>query len=160
MHNATDDEQRSLAFYWYAPRRFESETCKFYSNFDIRICCFCCLDFKIHKVLSRFSPFRHSKGIKSRLQVARTLRRSPSTLHDLWYRHQQTGTVRDRPRRSRSRVTTPAQDRYIRLSHLRNRRSNANDTARNTIGTHGRQISGRLCGTGLKITVCGQEHHM
>ena len=38
-------------------------------------------------------------------------------------------STQDQPRSGRPRVTTPAQDRYIRLHHLRHRQATATDTA-------------------------------
>ena len=59
----------------------------------------------------------------------------------LWHKFQQNGNVRDLPRQSRGRVTTLCDDRYIRLSHLRDRFRSATVTARNTVGAHGHHIS-------------------
>ena len=53
--------------------------------------------------------------------VARDYNVHCSTISRLWQRYQQQGTTDDRPRSGRPRVTTAAQDRYIRLLHLRNR---------------------------------------
>ena len=53
--------------------------------------------------------------------VARDYNVHRSTISRLWQRYQQQGTTDDRPRSGRPRVTTAAQDRYIRLLHLRNR---------------------------------------
>ena len=49
--------------------------------------------------------------------------------------------VAHRRRRPRRRVTTRRQDRYIVLSHLRDRRMTAASTARRTIGIHNRPAS-------------------
>ena len=54
---------------------------------------------------------------------------SPSTITRLWDRFQQQGSTRDRPRSGRPRVTTAAQDRYIRVRHLRQRTTTATSTA-------------------------------
>ena len=43
-------------------------------------------------------------------EVARRMRCSASTISRLVQRNQETGSVRDRPRPGRQRVTTPAQD--------------------------------------------------
>ncbi|XP_076343021.1 uncharacterized protein LOC143243128 isoform X3 [Tachypleus tridentatus] len=51
------------------------------------------------------------------------------TITRLWNRHQQHGSTRDRPRSGRPRLTTPAQDHYIRLRHLRDRTTTATSTA-------------------------------
>ena len=47
----------------------------------------------------------------------------------------------DRPRSGRPRVTTRRQDRYIRLTHLRNRFRTAVETFQVTPGTHNNRIS-------------------
>lgn len=86
------------------------------------------------------------------LQVARAFNRSASTVHALLVKYRQTGSVEDLPRRPRSRITTPVQDRYITLTHLRNRRLNAAETARGTIGTHGRHISGQTVRNRLRVS--------
>uniref|UniRef100_A0AAZ3NZM4 Transposase Tc1-like domain-containing protein n=1 Tax=Oncorhynchus tshawytscha TaxID=74940 RepID=A0AAZ3NZM4_ONCTS len=56
-------------------------------------------------------------------------------------RYRETGRTADCPRSGRPRVTTPAQDRYIRTSHLRDRYRMATTTARVTPGTHNLSIS-------------------
>ena len=53
--------------------------------------------------------------------VSRLLNVHLTTISRLWDRFTQNGNVRDRPRSGRPRVTTDAQDRYIRLRHLRDR---------------------------------------
>ena len=56
-------------------------------------------------------------------------------------KYRATGSVNDLPRTPRGRATTRRQDRFIEVSHMRNRRLRATQTARVTIGTHGRPIS-------------------
>ena len=73
--------------------------------------------------------------------MARTLNRSKRAIEKLWAKFNQTGTVANRRRRPRRRVTTRRQDRYIVLSHLRDRRMTAASTARRTIGIHNRPVS-------------------
>uniref|UniRef100_A0A8C7SD05 Transposase Tc1-like domain-containing protein n=1 Tax=Oncorhynchus mykiss TaxID=8022 RepID=A0A8C7SD05_ONCMY len=63
------------------------------------------------------------------------------TVKRLRQRYRGTGWTADRPRSDRPRVTTPAQDRYIRTSHLRDRSRMATTTARVTPGTHNPSIS-------------------
>ena len=53
-----------------------------------------------------------------------------ATIHKLKSRYQTTGHVGDLPRTGRPRVTTDAEDRRIRISHLRNRIKTASSTAR------------------------------
>ena len=62
--------------------------------------------------------------------VAAFFNTSRKTIRFLQRRANQTGTVKDRPRVGRPRVTTNADDRAIRLSQLRNRFKSASETAR------------------------------
>ena len=55
--------------------------------------------------------------------------------------YRETGWTADRPRSGRPRVTTPAQDRYIRTSHLWDRYRMATTTARVTPGMHNPSMS-------------------
>jgi transposase len=61
--------------------------------------------------------------------VSRVLNVSQSNISRLWDRYQQQGSTHDRPRSGRPRVTTPAQNRHIRLRHLRDRLTTATSTA-------------------------------
>ena len=64
-----------------------------------------------------------------------------NTISRLQTRFHHSGTVCDRNRSGRPRVTTPVQDRYIHLLHLRNRFRNAELTSRNIPGM--RRITGQ-----------------
>lgn len=64
----------------------------------------------------------------SKMDVARIFRCSRVTINELWHRYQQTGSTDDRPRPGHPRVTTPAEDRRILLTHLRNRLQTATST--------------------------------
>ena len=66
---------------------------------------------------------------ESQSAVARHYNVHQSTISRLWDRYVTTNSTRDRQRTGRPRVTTPAQDRYIRLFHLRHRQATATDTA-------------------------------
>jgi len=68
---------------------------------------------------------------QTQCQVAQHFGCSVKTINDLWQRFNQTGTTSDRPRSVRPRVTTPREDRRIRLLHLGNRFVPATVTARN-----------------------------
>ena len=57
----------------------------------------------------------------SQRHVARVMNCNLSTISDLWNRYQQQGHARDRPRSGRPHVTTAHQDRYMRLTHSRDR---------------------------------------
>lgn len=66
---------------------------------------------------------------QSQIEVARQFNIHQSSISRLWLRFRQTGSTQDRPRTGRPRITTPAQDRFIRLFHLRNRTVTATTTA-------------------------------
>ena len=73
-----------------------------------------------------------------------------ATIHKLKSRYQTTGHVGDLPRTGRPRVTTDAEDRRIRISHLRNRFKTASNTAREWQRNVSRQtVSRRLKDYGL-----------
>ena len=65
------------------------------------------------------------------------------TIERLRRRFCDTGNVADRPRKGMPRVTTAADDRYIVLQHLRNRRLNAAATGRQ-YGIHPQTVRHRL----------------
>lgn len=77
----------------------------------------------------------------SQAVIARNFQVSKSTITRLYQRLRQTGTTNDRPRSGRPRVTTRRQDRYMRLTHLRNRFRTAVETAQVTPGMHNNRIS-------------------
>lgn len=66
---------------------------------------------------------------ESQTAVATTFNVSQSTISRLWDRYLQHRSTRDLPRSGRPRVTTAAQDRYIRVRHLRDRFTTATSTA-------------------------------
>lgn len=66
---------------------------------------------------------------ETQTHVSSVLNVSQSNISRLWDRYQQQGSTHDRPRSGRPRVTTPAQDRHIRLRHLRDRFTTATSTA-------------------------------
>lgn len=66
---------------------------------------------------------------------------SQSTVSRLRQKYRETGEVKDRPRSGRPRVTTPVEDRYIRVLALRNRRLTARVIQGRIAGQHGRRIS-------------------
>ena len=77
------------------------------------------------------------------------------TVRHLKQGYRETGWTADHPDSGRPRVTTPAQDRYIRTSHLQDRNRMATTTARVTSGTHIPSISAqtvcnRLRAAGLR----------
>ena len=73
--------------------------------------------------------------------MARAINCNVSTVRRLRQRYRETGRTADRPCSGRPSITTPAQDQYIRTSHLRDRYRMATTTARVTPGTHNPSIS-------------------
>lgn len=88
-------------------------------------------------------------GLTTR-HVAAVFGVSHQTIAEIRRRHAELGTFQDRPRSGRPRVTTPAQDRHILLSHIRDRFLPASRTAAITVGTHGRPISHDTVGRRLR----------
>ncbi|KAK7101452.1 hypothetical protein V1264_019834 [Littorina saxatilis] len=102
--------------------------------------------------LVRVNALGRLQAGQSQSEAARALWVSQSTISRLWHRFRQTGSSAPAPRSGRPRVTTQAQDRYIRVTHLRHRFQSASVTARARPG--GRRISvqtvrNRLHTTGL-----------
>ena len=62
--------------------------------------------------------------------VARQFNCHRNTIIKLQRRYHQNGSVRDRPRSGRPKVTTARQDRHLTLTHLRHRFKTATSTAR------------------------------
>lgn len=79
-------------------------------------------------------------GVSCR-EVARRMNCASSTITRLLQRHAATNCTDDRRRSGRPRVTTPGQDRHIRLQHLRDRFRTAVQTATETPGIHNPRIS-------------------
>ena len=77
----------------------------------------------------------------SKREFARRFRCTRAVIYRLEMRDRQTGTTLDRPRSGRSRVTTPRQDRRIRVQHLRERFRVATLTAIETPGIDSPRIS-------------------
>ena len=75
-------------------------------------------------------------GGMSQRDVARRLHCHHTTISHLQQRFQLTGVSVDRPRPGQLRLTTPRQDAFIRLQHLRDRFRPAAQTARQTMGRH------------------------
>uniref|UniRef100_A0A8L0DV99 Tc1-like transposase DDE domain-containing protein n=1 Tax=Oncorhynchus mykiss TaxID=8022 RepID=A0A8L0DV99_ONCMY len=73
--------------------------------------------------------------------VAKAINCNVRTVRRLRQRYRETGRTADHPGSGRPRVITPAQDRYIRTSHLRDRYRMATTTARVTPGMHNPSIS-------------------
>ncbi|XP_073689709.1 uncharacterized protein [Garra rufa] len=73
--------------------------------------------------------------------VARAINCHVRTVRRPRQRYRETGRTADHPRSGRPCVTTPAQDRYIQISHLRDGYRMATTTARVTPGTHNPSIT-------------------
>lgn len=73
--------------------------------------------------------------------IAERLGCSQPCISNLINRYLATGTVEDNPRTGRPRVTTPNQDRYIVLQHLRHRFRPATRTAAETVGHHNHPVA-------------------
>ena len=73
--------------------------------------------------------------------VARAINCNVRSVRCLRQRCRETERTARCPRSGRPRVTTHAQDRYIRTSHLQDRYRMATTTARFTLGTHNPSIS-------------------
>ena len=90
--------------------------------------------------MTRLSNHERSRAIgmletgKSQKWVAQRLQCTQSTISKLVRRLADTGRVEDRPRSGRPRETTAADDRWIRLQHLRHRTRFATTTALDTLG--------------------------
>lgn len=87
--------------------------------------------------------------------VSRRMRCHHCTISRLRQRATATGSASDRPRPGRQRATDAAQDRHIRLQHLRDRFRTAVQTARVTPGRHNNRVSAstirrRLHGSNLR----------
>ena len=80
------------------------------------------------RAAARENAIGHLQAGQRQTDVAHALNVSQSTISRLWNRFRQSGSTADAPRSGRPRVTTPAQDRFIRLRHLRNRFLSAQST--------------------------------
>ena len=97
--------------------------------------------------MPRLSEVQRGQSIEMLLQgqlqnqVARHFGVNVCTIERLVRRLRETGRLADRPRSGRPRVTSRRQDRYIVVSHMRNRRLTAVESVLNTQGNHGRPIN-------------------
>ena len=110
-------------------------------------------------------------GLKQ-TDVARRLGVHRTTIARLLSRFNTTGSTGDRPRPGQRRATTPRQDRYIRLLHLRQCFQFATVTARTLPGRHrvsAQTIRNRLRAVGLRarrpftgptLTVNHRQRHL
>uniref|UniRef100_A0AAZ3P769 Transposase Tc1-like domain-containing protein n=1 Tax=Oncorhynchus tshawytscha TaxID=74940 RepID=A0AAZ3P769_ONCTS len=82
--------------------------------------------------------------------AAREINCNVRTVRRLRQHYRETGRIADRPHSGRPCVTTPAQDQYIRTSHLQDRYRMATTTARVTPGTHNPSISAQTVRSRLR----------
>uniref|UniRef100_A0A087X5Y2 Transposase Tc1-like domain-containing protein n=1 Tax=Poecilia formosa TaxID=48698 RepID=A0A087X5Y2_POEFO len=90
-------------------------------------------------------------------KIGKTLKVSPSAVAKTIKRYKETGSHEDRPRKGRPGVTSAAEDKFIRVTSLRNRRLTAaqiRDQVNATQSSSSRHISAttvkrRLCESGL-----------
>lgn len=90
---------------------------------------------------------------QSQRAVARRMNVHQSTISRLWERYRRQNSVADAPRSGRPRATTAAQDRYIRVHHLRHRTATATSTARQIPGLRrlsAQTVRNRLREAGLR----------
>ena len=102
---------------------------------------------------NRWAAVGRLQAGQSQSHVARELNVAQSTISRLWARFQATGSVDDQPRAGRPRGTTAAQDRLIRLRHLRNRFLPASATAQELPGPRrvtDQTVRNRLRDAGLR----------
>jgi transposase len=93
------------------------------------------------------------EACESQTAVARTFNVSQSTISKLWDIYQQNGSTRDITRSGRPRVTTAAQDRYIRLRYSRERFTTATSTASTIPGVRrisDQRVRNRLQDAGIR----------
>ena len=67
----------------------------------------------------RLCPIGMMEASRSQTEVAAGMRCQQSTISKFVARYTETGVVKDCPRSGRPRVTTPNQDRYIVIQHVR-----------------------------------------
>jgi len=97
--------------------------------------------------MPRLTPEQRARAIgmleagMNQRAVARQLGCTQPTISNLARRFTETATVSDRPRSGRPKVTTPNQDRWIVMQHLRDRFRRATQTAAGTQGRHNQRIS-------------------
>ena len=92
------------------------------------------------RVMPRLSQVERERAVRMAQQgatnaaIARTFGCTKATVGRLMQRLRRTGSTADRPRSGRPRITTPAEDRHIRVIHLRNRFVTATSTAATALG--------------------------
>ena len=98
-------------------------------------------------------------------KIGKTLKVSPSAVAKTIKRYKETGSHEDRPRKGRPRVTSAAEDKFIRVTSLRNRRLTAaqiRDQVNATQSSSSRHISRttvkrRLCESGLHGRIAARK---
>ena len=98
----------------------------------------------------RERAFGMLQGRMRTADVARAINCNVRSVRCLRQRYRETGRTADCPRSGRPRVITPAQGRYIRTSHLRDRYRMATTAARVSPGMHNPSISAQTVRNRLK----------
>ncbi|KAI5087835.1 coiled-coil domain-containing protein 86 [Silurus meridionalis] len=88
-------------------------------------------------------------------KIGKTLKVSPSAVTKTIKRYKETGSHADRPRKGRPRVTSAAEDKFIRVTSLRNRRLTAAQIRDQVNGTQ--SSSSRHISTTVKRRLCEEE---
>ncbi|XP_071118579.1 uncharacterized protein [Haliotis cracherodii] len=81
-----------------------------------------------HNAIGRLEAGQTQQTVATAMNVSR------ATINRLWMRYSTTRSVNDRPTAGRPRDTTPVQDRYIRLQHLRGRFRRTSQTVNSVPG--------------------------
>ena len=89
-------------------------------------------------------------GKMSARAVTRTINVNTSTISSIRRWFEECGTTANRPHARWPLVTTPAEDRYIRILHLRDRLRSATATIDETVGLFNRRISPQTVRNGLR----------
>ena len=108
------------------------------------------------RAAARENAIGRLQAVQRQADAAHALNVSQSTISRLWNRFRQSGSTADTPRSGRPRVTTPAQDRFIRLRHLRNRSPSAQSTVQALPSNQriSRQtVRNRIHGAGLRAVL-------
>ena len=102
-------------------------------NFIQYLCKYCARKLDTSLLLDRNQTTGRLQAVQSNSEVARIFKVHHSTKTRLWDWFRRTNSTNGRPRSGRPRVTTPGQDQYIRVTHLRNRHRTAPDYSTRTV---------------------------
>ncbi|KAL7874590.1 hypothetical protein SRHO_G00055600 [Serrasalmus rhombeus] len=91
-------------------------------------------------------------------KIGKTLKVSPSAVAKTIKRYKETGSHEDRPRKGRPRVTSAAEDKFIRVTSLRNRRLTAGQI-RDQVNATQNSSSRHISRTTVKRRLCASCPH-